>query len=593
MNQPIKIEKIDVVGFRAYLQAQTVPLFRGSTPLSLAVFAPNAAGKSSLVDAFEFYFSEDSTLRRLGKRTFQSNAGPIAMEHVRADAEGLTPSVHLWFRQGNDKFDDSRLMSDGQPIAAKRVLSGTRLPFVIRGYELRGFVEETTPGDRYKELAAWFSLEPLSLIQKNLKALRSRVKQSLESNSEIKERSRDIARATADNITSWDDSALCSWLNVEVLAPLDSTISLRHISELDPGFQELTRRKDVELDSIGIGQLKRLSNRLEPLIAQSDGGTAGMILAFEAATQSLQEASDREEEERSKASNAIFNQVWDSAKKLFDGVAEFEACPICDTSFLSTPHGSRGEVHAGLSRKLSELAQYREAEKGVTSAKARLEKATSEVKTNLETAIPLLEESGYGVTEASDYLEHIQSWKPQEATPDSSQAIQVLANIQSSICEEITRIEQQQGESTFNKAFETVQELLKIKTALDRIQRTKKQLGRLHQELDRQTLQISSSIVDHVQKLVGQLQDEVRTIYEEIQGTGVDVPQIRIELPEEDDVDQQRAQLVIDYSDNRKDVVPSGYLSDSQIHTLVPFPVRFIDTGRLPLTLDSCLRGND
>ena len=33
MNQPIKIEKIDVVGFRAYLQAQTVPLFRGSTPL--------------------------------------------------------------------------------------------------------------------------------------------------------------------------------------------------------------------------------------------------------------------------------------------------------------------------------------------------------------------------------------------------------------------------------------------------------------------------------------------------------------------------------------------------------------------------------
>ena len=26
---------------------------------------------------------------------------------------------------------------------------------------------------------------------------------------------------------------------------------------------------------------------------------------------------------------------------------------------------------------------------------------------------------------------------------------------------------------------------------------------------------------------------------------------------------------------------------------LVPFPVRFIDTGRLPLTLDSCLLGND
>ena len=29
------------------------------------------------------------------------------------------------------------------------------------------------------------------------------------------------------------------------------------------------------------------------------------------------------------------------------------------------------------------------------------------------------------------------------------------------------------------------------------------------------------------------------------------------------------------------------------IQGLVPFPVRFIDTGRLPLTLDFCLRGND
>ena len=27
--------------------------------------------------------------------------------------------------------------------------------------------------------------------------------------------------------------------------------------------------------------------------------------------------------------------------------------------------------------------------------------------------------------------------------------------------------------------------------------------------------------------------------------------------------------------------------------SLVPFPVRFVDTGKLPLTLESCLRGND
>ena len=53
MTQAIIIEQVQLQGFRAYLQPQTVSLCRGSTPLSLAVFAPNAGGKSSLVDSFQ------------------------------------------------------------------------------------------------------------------------------------------------------------------------------------------------------------------------------------------------------------------------------------------------------------------------------------------------------------------------------------------------------------------------------------------------------------------------------------------------------------------------------------------------------------
>ena len=36
-----------------------------------------------------------------------------------------------------------------------------------------------------------------------------------------------------------------------------------------------------------------------------------------------------------------------------------------------------------------------------------------------------------------------------------------------------------------------------------------------------------------------------------------------------------------------------GRLQEYLAPRLVPFPVRFVDTGRLPITLDSCLRGND
>ena len=147
-----------------------------------------------MVDAFEFYFSADSTLRRLGKRAFQTHAGPLALEHIDAVAQGVKPAVHIWFRQGPDKFDDRRPITDHLSSSAQRVLSNTTVPFIIRGYELRSFVETTTPGERYKELTTWFALDPLFAIQRNMRVLRRSVKQRAVSTSDLDERLRDVER---------------------------------------------------------------------------------------------------------------------------------------------------------------------------------------------------------------------------------------------------------------------------------------------------------------------------------------------------------------------------------------------------------------
>ena len=568
MTQAIIIEQVQLQGFRAYLQPQTVSLCRGSTPLSLAVFAPNAGGKSSLVDSFEFFFSEEATLKRLGKRSFQSHAGPLALEHVEAAEEGLVPSVHFWFRQGQDKFDGSRATSNALPNAAERVLSGTKVPFVIHGYELRSFVDETTPGERYKELAGWFALDPLLAIQQNFRALRSRIKQMIELTSEVDERSRDIRRLTKGKIVSWNGPTLCAWLNDEVLAPLDNSLKLADFSDEDSGFRELGNRKDAEIEQMGVGQLKRLSDLVEALIGQPNGNTPGHVSAFENAVSKRRAAVAHEMEERSKASSAVFNQVWTSAKALFDNSIDFDVCPICDTNFASSPHGSCNGVHINLSEKLSELARYREAESELKSTETELGQAADTLKTRIGAAAPFLEEGGYGIEEVLTYLEVVQSWHIHEEAPESNEAISALTTVHSSIAGELLRIEQQQGEHTYGNAFNTARELLEIKTDLERIGRTKTELALLHKELDRQSHAINKDIVGHTQDLLGKLQVEVCSLYTEIQGkSGAPIP-IRLELPDEDDTDQQRAQLVIDFSDSRKSVVPSGYLSDSQIHTL-------------------------
>jgi len=88
----------------------------------------------------------------------------------------------------------------------------------------------------------------------------------------------------------------------------------------------------------------------------------------------------------------------------------------------------------------------------------------------------------------------------------------------------------------------------------------------LHDALSAQAALVSGNIREKVQSLLDTLQVPMNDIYKEIQGHKA--KPIRLELPGEDDTNQQRLQLVIDFADNRQGVAPGGYLSDSQIHSV-------------------------
>ena len=572
MTKPsVTIEKIELQGFRAYLQPQTLTLASGKTPLSLAIFAPNAKGKSSLVDSIEYYFSEDATLKRLGKRALQTHAGPTAIAHVEAEQLGIQTSVHLWFNRNGERFDGARPSAGSIPDAAKRILSTVKVPFIIRGHELRSFVEGTTPGEQYKELASWFGLDPLLGIQQNLRALRRKVKERAESTSEADERSHDLSSETGSKIAKWNEQAVCDWLNNEILAGLNSSLTFTKVSERDPVFAILTARRDAEQEKLGLTQLRRISSLLEDLATPldgTDGEPGGKIPGFEQAVSRLNEAVLHEEEERTKASAAVFNQVWTEAKKFFDSGSVFDTCPVCDTNLDTGPHGSRDGVQTSLADKLAGLAAYRKADDELTASKKRVSLLIEPLKQSVEAVKVTLADTLYDCPEVADYLKALGCWNVDLELPGSREVVRALSGVYMSISDQIEQIEAQQGEHTYAKAHETLAKLLSIKADLERIARTKAQLKTLQIELDRQVLEIDKAIADHIQSLIGKLQDDVVSIYQDIQGDVQPAPPIRIELPGQDGTDQQRAQLVIDFSDNRKGVVPSGYLSDSQVHTL-------------------------
>jgi len=111
----ITIEKLTIWGFRAFLEGQIFHLTSEGRPQSLAVFAPNARGKSSFVDALEFFFSDQGTLERLGQRRSGTHAGREALAHFKAEERRVESRVAVGFREGSEIFEDVRALGDPDP----------------------------------------------------------------------------------------------------------------------------------------------------------------------------------------------------------------------------------------------------------------------------------------------------------------------------------------------------------------------------------------------------------------------------------------------------------------------------------------------
>ena len=598
ITSPLTIEKFVLAGFRAYVRPQTFSLYSDQKPCSLAVYAPNGMGKSSLVDSFEYYFSKEQTLRRLGKK-ISTYAGPVAMKNVEADQEGIVPKVHFWFKQGTNTFDDSRAVQGPLPQAAKMVCSYLKVLPVIRGYELRRFVEDDTPGARYKELATWFALDSLLDIQFNLRSLRRKVKEESESTAGEGERLEDLKDVTDNSISVWDEEKIRDWYNHTVLFPLDGSLKLLNFSDESSELQELMRKEKDEQEQIGPTQLTNLSNKIESLLSQPTEqaeSSTGTIAALKIVASEHRRAIEHENSIRQKAGNSIFNDIWESALKLFESDSKFNTCPICGTNISASHCGSRAGVHENLRKHLSQLKEYRIAKTSLNEAESRVNLAKDDLKSALEIVSSLLDASEYQLDEMSNYIAAIRSWDIHEDLPESTRIIAGLADILSSINTRIAQIEQDRGEHTYHQALRILQRLIQIRADLKRIAHTKKHLKQLEGEIALQTREIDGAITQRVQSLIGALQVLTNTLYKEIQGDSVDAPPIRLELPNEDAVEQREIRLLIDFK-GLKGVIPSGYLSDSQLHTLALAlrlaAIRMFNSGAPLMVLDDVVTSYD
>ncbi|MDP1577180.1 MAG: AAA family ATPase [Cypionkella sp.] len=510
MADPTLFHSLTLEGFRAYLQPKT---FDFSKKPSLAIFAPNGLGKSSVIDALEFIFSEHGTLDRLGQRALNNQAGPSALMHNGAQAAGIAPVVKFTTITGKITIDGSRTAAGNpRPIhaAATAMKAGFFVAPIIRGYTLRTFVEEHKAETRYGDVVSWLQLSPLVEVQKNLRLLRREIKAAAENTTEQVRLAGQLRTETDQLVQAWDNAAVLAFINANVIARLDPALTMTVLDVGDVGYVDIGKRVATEEKSVGLAGLRQVRNSVIALWQKTvpeDGGDpeyAGAIAAFNEALSVLADATDTEADERDKAAGTVFRSVWKEAEKLFaDDAAAPNECPVCATAIGDTAAGSVPAIRDLLKTHLDDLQSYNDAKTALDDADKAATKVHNQLVARLPAMIDLLSDDDPDGFRAAliEYRAGVAAW-PAAAAPASAAITAELEGSLNGLDQDIAAIEEKQGEHTWVKAKASIDRLLKLQTDVALATRTTEELTALHEALGTQATLVSGKIREKIQSLL-------------------------------------------------------------------------------------------
>ncbi len=566
-DTPYRLHSLELEGFRAFKSPKT---FYFGEKRNLAIFAPNGYGKSSVVDALEFMFSREGTLDRLGLKAMHNRAGPSALAHNLADGKSMKSAVTISFFTGSDSHSCSRAASGGErmmPPEIMPVCDCFAANPIVRGYSLRSFVEDSSPEERYKKVAEWLQFGSLVQAQTNLRNIRKTINaaaKKLPADAEFVSR---LQKQTSHELTSMEKGPLIHFVNSK-LRELDDTLEMHTLEPSDKVYAEIRRRAKEEERQIGLAMFRQLYKLSKQLQSMDDSGKVnGLITDCEAAASKLIIAIEKEKEEKTKAAYATFKRLWDAAEPLFrEDQPQLDSCPICATPIEKTTAGSLDGIRSHIRSHMEDIRQYADAKEILERQKIVYAGFRTSLIKVLQEYIDLLRETH------PDHVPSVEKFfakmcnQQDQQPPNSDEIRKVLVMLIRLFSSKIKAIETDQGDHTYSAVVKLVEAVLQIVKDYESEQLAKSNLRKLIISLKTVSEFINMRIREKMQELLDVLQTPINDYYKLIQGANA--KPIRLALPMEGEQNLQRLNIEIDFAKNRKGVKPTGYLSDSQLHTL-------------------------
>ncbi len=372
------ISKLAIQGIKGVLdRSGDFELSKGKKPLSIVIFAPNACGKSGYADAVEYLFSEDGGVDHLGKGGADSEkGGKHALQHILAVEKGIDSkiSIQLHNPDTNEKLEIDRPLitgrSDLRPEPLNNIVNLAPAHRILRQHDLRRFVVDYSPSEKYSELSRWIGLTKLETILKHL-GTTSRVLESTDLQREVDERVQDIKKATGDQIEEYDSQKIFQWCSNQSNKYLSKQIHITKWDEISTTLpNELNKVKENLLLTSGAAEAYK-AKQTQEILLPSFIGENNIFSSSNSAFLSLITAKDNVNKAGLCAKESVFNEIWSSARKILEK-QPIEQCPVCGTNWDQTRVGSQSAAIVHLKNSLASLSEFKLAEQKYEDTKNKV-----------------------------------------------------------------------------------------------------------------------------------------------------------------------------------------------------------------------------
>jgi ABC-type cobalamin/Fe3+-siderophores transport system ATPase subunit len=571
------ITRLSIVGIKGVLdRAGDFDLAKGQC---LALYAPNGCGKSGYADAIEYLFSTDGTVAHLGKGSADSECGgKHAIPHVLATDKGIVPGVSLTLRKYEpaSTVQIARTVRTGRaddiPVELAKIIRTAPAHRVLRQHDLRRFVVEMGPRDKYTELSRWLGQEHLERVLAHLTTTEEALKKT-DPDREIDERTKDISKHTNQAILGYDQSATLLWCANEAKRHLGTDIAISSTDGLETNIQLLKERRD---DIIAVSAetaepcraRQTIHNIAERLLSAS--GPLGVIdiRLAEAVI-----AAERVDAVREIAKESIFQEVWESANRFLPAHTS-DHCPVCLTPWAKTHVGSQETASHYVARSLGSLANLTKAQSDQKKAAVRLAETTRELVSGLReisvaaSKVPCQDLADKSRDLANQLNALLESNQPLSATQDNYRTLfhqigQIMATDVPALLQNLQGMEIPASAKAIDETIERIRALKDTLVRLAELQKERAEYRKVEGGFASIAKVIQARAATLVNEVVALLRDDVHAIYHKIHPTE-GVPSIHL-AP---DTKSKTLLLRVDFHSANRTVPPAGYLSEAQINTL-------------------------